>query len=288
MAWVNYHSHSDFCDGKAAMEEFIRVAVEKKFPAYGFSSHAPVPFVTRWNMPETRIGDYFRVISRLKKKYEGIIQLYAGMEIDYIEGEWGSNHALLKDLPLDYFIGSIHFIGRLSDQSHFCFDGGQPEAFFRGIDEVFGSDYKKAIIRYYELLRQMVSQNKPDVVGHMDKIKMHNHLGGYLNEEDGWYIEQVEQCLDLIASEGIIVEVNTRGLYKNDPARLYPSAWICKRILAKKIPVMLNSDSHQPQEMDGGFAQAASLLKDIGFRTLRVLWNGRWQDTAFDENGINL
>jgi len=43
------------------------------------------------------------------------------------------------------------------------------------------------------------------VVGHMDKIKMHNSAKPYFSEEDPWYRAQVEETLDLVARTGCIL-----------------------------------------------------------------------------------
>ena len=47
---TNYHSHTSFCDGKAPMESFIEEAIREGFTSYGVSSHAPLPFLTRWTI----------------------------------------------------------------------------------------------------------------------------------------------------------------------------------------------------------------------------------------------
>jgi histidinol-phosphatase (PHP family) len=132
----------------------------------------------------------------------------------------------------------------------------------------------------------MLENNKPDIVGHLDKIKMHNTVNAYFREDDVWYVDAVEETLDLIASRGSILEVNTRGLYKHTPPLLYPSSWILKRAFQKKIPVMINSDSHHPDEIDSGFTEVSELLADIGYRTLKVLIHGSWQDKPFTSKGL--
>jgi len=285
MTWANYHSHTNYCDGKAAPEVFLSAALAKKFPAYGFSSHAPVPFVSRWNMPAEKLSDYQVHVTRLKDKWKERIELYCGLEIDFIDGLWGYKSSGLKDMGLDYCIGSVHYINRFPDGSYFCFDGA-PEAFFKGIELIYHNDFQSALSGYYRTVRNMVDLETPDIIGHMDKIKMHNTVKRYFREDEKWYMDAVEETLELIASRGCILEVNTRGLYKHDPPMLYPSAWILKSAYRKKIPVMLNADSHLPDEIDTGFAETASLLRDIGFRTVRVLYKGNWQDKAFTETGI--
>jgi histidinol-phosphatase (PHP family) len=287
MPWVNYHSHSLFCDGKALPEDFIIPAIEKGFPAYGYSSHAPVPFASRWNMAPEKLAGYRAELTRIKSEYAGRIEVYAGLEVDYIDGLWGYRQSGLHRQGFDYCIGSVHYIGRFPDGSHFCFDG-EPEAFFKGIGTLYQHDFTRAIKTYYQSVMRMVEVDKPDIIGHLDKIKMHNSLRPYLNEEEGWYINLVEETLDIISQNGCILEVNTRGLYKHNPPLLYPGVWVLKRALEKKIPVMLNSDCHHPGEIDSGFDYTSAILREIGFRTLRVLYHNQWQEVAFDESGLKM
>jgi hypothetical protein len=51
---------------------------------------------------------------------------------------------------------------------------------------------------------------------------------------------------------------------------------------------MMNSDSHHPDEIDSGFADTAALLRQIGYRSVRVLLNGNWQDRGFTPAGIEV
>jgi histidinol-phosphatase (PHP family) len=285
MSWANYHSHSLFCDGKAAPEDFIIAAIAKGFCAYGFSSHAHVPFPSHWNMDISRLDEYLNEVLRLRSAYAGKIEIYTGLEVDYIDGQWGFGSSGLKDKKLDYVIGSVHYIGCLPDGSFFFFDG-QPDAFFRGIEILYQNDYRKALTGYYHSVRSMIEQERPDIVGHLDKIKMHNTVRPYFNEGEKWYKEQVEETLGLIAQNGCILEVNTRGYIKQNPPMLYPGKWVLERAFQYNIPVMLNSDAHHPEEIDAGFSNAAAILKDIGYESLRVLLDGRWQDMPFNENGL--
>ena len=91
---TNYHSHSLYCDGRANMEDFIRFALSEGFTSYGFSSHAPLPFSTAWTMEWDAMDDYLAEFHRLKAKYTGQIELYIGLEIDYLNEE--SNPSVVR------------------------------------------------------------------------------------------------------------------------------------------------------------------------------------------------
>jgi len=38
--------------------------------------------------------------------------------------------------------------------------------------------------------------------------------------------------------------------------------------LKRKIPVMINSDAHKPEQLDGYYNEAVSILKGVGFQSL--------------------
>ena len=164
-------------------------------------------------------------------------------------------------------------------------DGPHPQ-FLRGLHGIFGNDIRRAVTRYYELIRQMVVEEKPDVVGHLDKIKIQNQSAPLFDERDDWYREAVAETLRTIAGSGLVMEVNTRGLYKKRAAETYPSRWILEQAHRMGIAVTLSSDAHHPREIAGCFAETAQMLREIGYRTLQILWNGTWQPAAFNENGV--
>jgi len=132
----------------------------------------------------------------------------------------------------------------------------------------------------------MVDEECPEVIGHVDKIKMHGE--SFFSEKSDWYIKLVDETLDLIREKQAIVEVNTRGIYKGLTDEPYPSWWILKKVFKLGIPVQLNSDSHHPDELDGAYRITSKRLHEIGFRTFRVLINNSWQDIEFNEKGLNL
>jgi histidinol-phosphatase (PHP family) len=187
---------------------------------------------------------------------------------------------------LDYSIGSVHFVDAFSGGIPWTIDGASNE-FFKGFEQIFKNDTRKLVTRYYKLVREMIETDHPTIIGHLDKIKMHNRYRTYLDEQENWYHDCVEDTLDLIAEKGSIVEINTRGIYRHDQADLYPGKWILERVFRKKIPVMINTDAHLPDEIESGYAYAAGVLKDIGYKSLRILWNNQWIECAFTESGVD-
>lgn len=285
MAFTNYHGHCYYCDGKEAPEQYVQAALAQQMPAYGFSSHAPLPFELSWPMREEDSRKYVEEITLLKEQYTGQIEIYTGVEVDYIPGVAGPGHKRIRQLNLDYTIGSVHFIDFFSDGHPWEIDGSH-QVFLDGLQQIFHGDIEQAVRRYYALTRHMIQEDPPGIVGHMDKIKIQNEEGSLFDEQSPWYQEEIEQTLEVMAGTDVVVEVNTRGLYKKKSPEPYPSYWILERMKAMDIPVMLNADAHHPREVTACFSEVASRLRSIGYEQVRVLLQGKWQDVPFNTKGI--
>ena len=285
MAWTNYHSHTNYCDGSNKPEVYIQSAIENKLRAYGYSSHAPINFETDWCIADNDFENYMREVKNIKKKYQSEIQTYIGLEIDFIPDFAGRHQHILTNCQLDYFIGSIHFVDKFADGTHWNIDNTK-ELFDKGLKEIFNNKFGKASERFYELSNQMIEEDKPEIIGHLDKIKMYNKNSFYFSESEPWYKKQVENTLNIIKRAGSIVEINTRGYYRYGQKDLYPSAWIVERMIDMDIPIMLNSDSHAPDEITAGFEYAATELNKLGVKKLWVLYNNKWQAKEFNNEGF--
>ena len=287
MSWTNYHSHCNFCDGSDEAKVYAEAAAEQGMHAYGFSSHVPMPFFCAWSMKAEKLADYIAEIEKLKLEYKGFVQIYRSLEIDYIPGLIGPETSFIKEANLDYTIGSIHFVDSFEDGTHWEIDGTSA-IFEDGLQKIFAGDIQNAVTRYYDLTRMMVREECPDVIGHIDKIKMQNPDNKYFSEDAEWYKDEVLRTLDVITGTKAIIEVNTRGLYKKKTTETYPGKWMLTEILKRKIPVMINSDSHHPKEITSEFETAAALLKEVGFETVKSFIDNKWQDFKFDKNGLIL
>jgi histidinol-phosphatase (PHP family) len=287
MSWTNYHSHCHYCDGKYKPEKYIDSALQQGLVAYGFSSHAPLPFETTWAMKGEDITKYIAEIRKLQHKYRNDLQIYCGMEVDYIPGRTGPKSKAILEAELDYTIGSVHFVDSFPDGRGWEIDGSH-QVFLEGLHQLFGGDSRKAVSRYFELTRQMIAEECPDVIGHLDKIKIQDEEGRLFSQQALWYQHEMRQTLQLIADAGAIVEVNTRGIYKKKTTETYPARWVLEAIHRLNIPITLNSDAHHPDEITACFTDAAQLLEAIGFRQVHILYDGAWQAVGFDEGGVRV
>jgi histidinol-phosphatase (PHP family) len=285
MKWTNYHSHTNYSDGTSCPEEYIIKAIESGIVAYGFSCHAPVEFPCTWTIDKQSLHKYFDDILLLKEKYSSKIRICKSLEIDYFPGNPLSNPENYQKYDLDYTIGSVHFVDNLKSGEAWNIDTSK-RIFDDGMIEIFHGNGRDAVTRFYDLTMEMVRVMNPTIIGHIDKIKMFNKNNQYFSDSDDWYLDKVEDVLQLVAKNKNIIEVNTRGIYRGKTHDHYPSDAILKRCLELEIPVTINSDCHKPQEVASGFIDATKLLLNIGFKKVRVLLDRTWEDVALSEKGL--
>ncbi|MDL2221101.1 histidinol-phosphatase [Parabacteroides sp. OttesenSCG-928-N08] len=278
MQLSNYHSHTTFCDGRSAPEDFVKFALSNRFHTYGFSAHSPLPFETFWNMSPSDLPEYLQEIQRLKEKYADKITLYTGMEIDYLDESYNASIPYFREMPLDYRIASIHYLpasDRLSIDNVACVDGPLEE-FREAMNGFFGGDIRRFVVRYYESVMRMIQAGGFDIVGHIDKIFQNGQFIEGFDMDAGWYKELLRACLEEAAKQGLMVEINTKNL--NNKRETFPNQRFLPWLFELKIPVMVNSDCHYPHLVNDGREEAFELLKQAGFTSTRELINGVWSD----------
>jgi len=272
---TNHHTHSLYSDGSSQPEEYIIEAVSKGFHILGFTEHSPLPFENTFSFKQENKEEYVALMQNLKQKYRSQIAVYAGMEMDYIPGMSENFSKVKAEYKLDYLIGSVHLVKPTDNEELWFTDGPDYRTYDKGLNELFGGDIRKAVTAYYSQLNAMIESQHFDIIGHFDKIKMHNR-DRFFREDEAWYQSLVNETLSLIQDRDIIVEVNTRGIYKQRSETTYPGLDILKQIKKLRIPVMVNSDAHKPHELDGEFGYGFSILKQAGIDEVVYFKGNGW------------
>ena len=272
MQLFNLHTHSNFSDGKASAEEVVTEAIKQGLKVLGFSDHSPVPFENNFAIKSDEIGNYISTIKSLKEKYKNEIDIICSMEMDFIPGIVKDFKKTKIELGLDYLIGSVHLVGNNTEKLWFI-DGSKVETYDEGLNNYFNGDIKKGVKAFFYQYNEMIETEEFDIVGHFDKIKMHNR-DRYFHEEDKWYRDLLMETLTLIKEKSLIVEVNTRGIYKKRSSDFYPSTWVFPIMKEMNIPVVISSDAHKPEELTLCFDEAEKALKAAGYKETMCFQNG--------------
>ncbi|MBE0651083.1 MAG: histidinol-phosphatase [Bacteroidales bacterium] len=279
MIQYNLHQHSLYSDGAAEPEAYVQQALNLGFKAMGFSEHSPLPFSTTFSLKEEKVEDYIRETERLKEKYGEQINLYRALEMDFIPG-FSENFALWREkAKLDYAIGSVHMVHPESDAGLWFIDGPERNTYDDGLQKFFGGDIKKAVKAYFYQVNRMIESQDFEIIGHMDKIKMHNQ-NRYFTEDELWYRNLIDETIRLIREKNLIVEVNTRGLYKKRSDRLFPDDYALRRVLELNIPIVISSDAHKPEELNLLFESTEKHLFEMGFKAVAGFEKGTWKEIS--------
>ena len=255
----NFHSHTQFCDGRARMEEFAKAAAEQCFTHYGFSPHSPIPFASPCNMSVDDVPLYLDEVARLKTIYADRVNLYASMEIDYVEG-WGPAHPYFQQLPLDYRIGSVHFIPSFDNDKEFIDIDGSFENFKVKMEKYFYNDIKRVVESFYQQSMHLVEDGHFDIIGHFDKIAYNASCYSPGIENERWYEGLVMRLFEAIMDHHYIIEINTKAWEKQQ--RFFPHHRFFELLKKFNAPVLFNSDAHFPELINAGRDEAISMFNN--------------------------
>ena len=278
----NFHTHTQFCDGKNTAEEMVLAAIEKGFDVLGFSSHCfhPLdpdfykPFDNLWHIPQQNIKAYTEEIRRLKEKYACQIQIYLGFEADYFESKtYGSaipDKLSYSEFSPDYLIGAVHFVN--TDKGFFTVDHKAEivkENLIRFYSKANGEiDGKKAVHDYFEAERNLLLKGNFDILAHPDLIKLRNGVINFFSPEESWYKDELRATAKVIANAGVITEINTGAIGRKLMDETYPSEYFLELLHNYGVPVCINSDAHTTSNLDSAFDRAAALAKKTGYTEL--------------------
>ncbi len=286
MALTNYHIHSIYCDGKDDLEDIVVEAIHRGFKAIGFSSHCPMPVENNYSMKYEKLAQYCQEVRMLKSKYNKLIQIYLGLEVDFIENVISPASPIVLFQQLDFTIGAVHFLWGKDGNKVYQLNTNT-DTFLKAVKDGFHSNPASLIRAYFAAIRRMVETSKPTIVGYFDLIKMHNNGYVIFDADTEFYQSEVDSTLKAIKANNTILEVNTRGIYKGTLNELTPSDKILRKALELNIPVTVSTDAHTKDEIDGALTNAYEYLLDIGFGYTYALIDGSWNPYLITEYGLN-
>lgn len=254
----NMHGHTQFCDGRAVMEDFVKAAIDCGMKHYGFTPHSPLPLKSSCNMALDDVPLYFEEIDRLRELYGDRISIHAGMEIDYLSDKFGPADEYFAELPLDFSIGSVHFVP--SPDGYTDIDG-KPAPFIRKIDEVFGGDIEGVMRTYFAQVEAMIDAGGFDIVGHYDKILNNASIYSPGIADRPWVVKTLDRITDMIVDKGLAVEINTKA--RPGMGCFFPAERHWARLKRAGVTILVNSDAHYPDLIEAGRRDAFIILDHI-------------------------
>ena len=267
----NLHQHTNFCDGECSAEEMVLCAIEKGFDSLGFSGHSHSTFSPVYTMTEEKTELYIKEINRLKKVYKDQIEIYLGIEFDYLSD--------IDFAPYDYVIGSVH--GFKKNDGFIAFDRSK-EVVKGIIDDYFNGDGMQYVKMYYQYMAKLPERcKKLDIVGHFDLVTKFNEGDKLFDTSDKRYIRAAEKALEVLVPTGAAFEINTGAISRGYRTEPYPSEYFLNLIREMGGSVTFSSDAHDARYILLGFDDAVQRAKRAGFKSFRKLTEKGFVDEEF-------
>jgi histidinol-phosphatase (PHP family) len=250
---IDLHTHHDRCGHAAGtLADYVAAGHARGLAVLGVSDHAPLwahpddhP-APRMHMARSAFGAYVAEARALQADHAGALDVRVGVEADYVEGAVAAYREELTRAPLDYVLGSVHYV----DGRH-VYDRSR-----------FGPDFDVAAFarRYLELVRAAARSGLFDVLAHVDAWK------GRAPTPWPDVADELDRTVEAIAAADVAVEVNTSGLRKcGEP---FPSDAFLRRLVDAGVPITYGSDAHEPAEVHHGWDDVAGRLQALGVRRL--------------------
>jgi histidinol-phosphatase (PHP family) len=285
MKYSCLHTHTTFCDGRDSVEAMCQYAWKRGFVSLGFSAHAPLPAdfgpETEWHLHWDRLTEYVDAVQDAKRRWQGKLQVFLGLEVDYIRNVCGPSDGRFTNLGLDYRIGSVHYLVPHGDIP-FTVDGSLEEL-IHGIEGGYGGSANRMVEAFWTATEEMVGLHGFDILGHLDLVKKNNRDRPLFSPAKGVYTEGADRVIQAIEAKMMVVEVNTGGMNRGTVDEPYPSVELIKKLRSRSIPMTINADAHRTEHLGGHYEEARTALLRGGYDSM-VLFAGkegglpRWEE----------
>lgn len=251
---VDYHTHHHRCGhASGSLEDYVEAAARAGLSEIGLSDHSPIYHLGEHPhpLPGTAMSRhefpaYLREMHEVRERYRGRVQVRLGVESDHVLG-WDDHYrALWRSMPLDYVIGSVHWLGPWSIFSPGLPAGRSPESVYE---------------EYLHTTQAAARSGAYDIIGHLDCLKTRGHI------PDLSLTPLLEDTVRVLAQSGVAIELNTSG-WRKGLGEPYPRQELLAVCCHYGVPVTLGSDAHRPEDVAADFPRAASLLQTVGYTSI--------------------
>lgn len=259
----NLHTHSQYDDGKDAIDEIVQKAQERGFTILGFSGHGYYAKDDSSMTPE-KTKQYIQDVRQAQQQAPNGLKIYLGIEEDSM--------APIENVEdFDYVIGSVHYLEH--NGKIYPIDYSQ-EQFDEMLKEGYQNDINVLAKDYYLAIERQAQNPNIQIIGHLDLIAKYNEDQTYYCFDDPKILSYAKIAIEQLVKAGKIFEMNSGAMareYRNSP---YPSIELLKLIYEANGKILINTDCHDKEYLDYGMQICLDLAKQIGFKTLEM-FNGK-------------
>ena len=250
----NFHTHTFRCKhAKGDVADYCARAVELGMETLGFSDHSAMPDA-RWirvRMHYEQLDDYIGAIDRAREDFPQL-NIKKGMECEYVPRlHHYYEDELLGERAFDYLIGAAHF---------FTADNGKWSGTYGGTTSA------KTLADFARYSVEMIETRLFDFIAHPDLF------GNCYPTWDANTAACARDIAQAAAENGVGLEINALGLRKiaGRPTAFpqYPWEPFWTVVAEAGAPVLVNSDAHRPDDLQGRAGDAMNLAHRQGIKLM--------------------
>ena len=253
---IDYHIHTPLCNhAGGVMQAFVQQAIDIGFQEICFLDHLTLRRADPGlSMAPEEVPFYFYAVQGLKHRFRGVINVKAGLEVDFdLENADRLKH-IIETFAFDVIGCSIHYLGDFDIVT-------SGSAWRHG-----AGDTDRVYDRYLEALEKILDYPFFDMLCHFDLVKKFNRM------PTAPLSTRLDRILHKIKARNLTLEINTSGV-EHPVKEPYPSPDILKQCRRYDIPVTVGSDAHAPKHIGRHYDRAKALLIDAGYRSLNTFTN---------------
>lgn len=254
----DFHTHTNFCDGKNTPTEMVKSAYNMGLTDYGVSGHAYITAGGEFGMNDDILLKYKNELYDLREKYKGKMNIYIGIELD----------VLGPIQEAEYSIGSCHC---LEKNGKYVVIDNTEEILCNAVNKLWNGDWYSLTDDYYNLVSKVYDITKCDFVGHFDLITKFNQDYKHFDESDDRYLDSAYKAMKKLNSFDLPFEINTGAISRGYREEPYPNEILLRELKNMGGRIIINSDSHSVDNICYKFDEAVEIAKRCGFKTSWIL-----------------
>ena len=242
------HTHTGFSDDcGVSMDEMLQSAYGQGIKTLAVTDHYD-PGYPDPEFPFTiDFEKYQQALLAAKEQYAGKMEIFTGLEVGIMEGQFKAANEIIDAFPYDLIIGSFHCLRDL-------------DLYTYNYTDVDGPAMLEDFYTYmYDCLKVF---DNYDIIGHFSILDRYiGKLYSYEPCED-----VIHEILKLMVHKGKGIEINTSSFkYGTD-------AWLPRESILRRYRELggelltFGSDAHSPEHYRSHFDEAVELAKTLGYR----------------------
>lgn len=262
---TNYHTHTYLCKHAIGTpSDYVQKAIELGYSEIAITDHGPLIdeivsnfYTRRMNFNEYH-NQYLSDLKEAKNKYSDKIKIITGLEIEYFDLMEQKYKDFLKDL--DMLVLGQHYIYH---------------------DGVYKSIYATLTDDEIETYGQMVTQA---LTTGLFKVIAHPDIFAYKRIWNETCNKVAKQIISSAKENNVYIELNVNGIRNairrnkqwitesGETNYNYPRIEFFKLVKEANLPVIINDDAHDPNELDDQYTKIAyKMAQDLKLTVLNKI-----------------